>query len=226
MKKPVSLLEFAYEKIKEDIMTGTYRQGEKLSAHKIAEALNISQTPIKEALNRLASEGLIEAIPRHGMMLKKFSVKEIRDMLNVRMMMEMYSAKLAVKNVGKHPEAIKRMEELLPLLATVGDREYIETTKLEQEFHGLFVRLSENDRLVDMYETLWGVGFAFYVYSTGNFPMMRQHDAYLEHVKMYKSLLAGNGDELSDLMASHMQATIELLEYLIANDKDHHFKVD
>ncbi len=226
MKKPVSVLEFAYEKIKEDIMTGTYNQGEKLSVNKIAESLNISPTPVKVALNRLASEGFIEVVPRHGMVLKKFSVKEIRDMLDVRMMMEMYSATLAVKNVDKHPEVVKRMKEIPSLLEKVGNREYVQATKLEQEFHGLFIRLSENDRLVDMYETLWGVGFTFYVYSMGNFPIARQHEAYSEHVKMYKALLAKNGDELSDLMESHMQATIELLEDFIANDKGNHFKAE
>jgi DNA-binding GntR family transcriptional regulator len=226
MKKPVSLLEFAYEKIKEDILTGKYHQGEKLSAHKIAESLNISQTPIKEALNRLASEGFIEAIPRHGMILKRLSVKDISDMLNVRMMMEMYSAKLAVQNIDKHPEAVARMKELLPLLATIGDREYVEATRLEQEFHGLFVRLSENNRLITMYETLWGVGFAFYIYSMGNFPMVRHQEAYREHVRMQELLAARDGEGLSDLMSSHMLSTIELLENLISKDPNHHFKVD
>ncbi|MFA6365586.1 MAG: GntR family transcriptional regulator [Candidatus Hydrogenedentales bacterium] len=226
MNKPVSLLEFAYEKIKDDIMHGKYTPGEKISIEKIAQNFNMSLTPVKEALNRLASEGFIEAIPRHGMVLKSLSVKDIEDMLNVRKMIEMYSAKLAVVNVRKHPEMIRRMKELLPLLETVGDREYIEATKFEQEFHGLLVKLTENNRLINMYETLLGVGFAFYVYSIGNFPLARSREAYREHVQMYEHLLEGNGDALSDLMGKHMQATIELLEDLISKDEAHRFKVD
>lgn len=224
MNKPVSLLEFAYDKIKDDIMHGVYTPGEKISIEKIAQNFKMSPTPVKEALNRLASEGFIEAIPRHGMVLKSLSIKDIEDMLNVRKMIEMYSAKLAVANIRKHPEMIKRMKELLPLLETVGDREYIEATKLEQEFHGLLVKLTENSRLIKMYETLLGVGFAFYVYSIGNFPLARSREAYHEHVQMYEYLLEGKGDDLSSLMGRHMQATIELLEELISKDKAHHFK--
>lgn len=223
MKKPISLLEFAYEKIREDIITGKYPQGEKLPVEKIAQEFNISQTPVKEALNRLASEGFIEAVPRHGMILKKLSVKDIEDMLNVRIMIESYSARIAVGNAKKHQDILDRMKELLSLLETIGDREYVEATKLEQEFHGLFVRLTENRRLIRIYDTLWGVGFAFYVYSTGNFPMVRLREANREHAKMYKYLLAGKGEELAALMAAHMQATIELLEVLISKDTENRF---
>ncbi len=226
MNKPVSLLEFAYEKIKEDIMHGKYIPGEKLNIGEIAKDFNISCTPVKEALNRLASEGFIEAVPRHGMMLKVLSVKDIEDILNVRKMIEMYSAKLAVANVQKYPEIIKRMKQLLPLMETLGDHEYVEATKLEQEYHGLFVKLTENNRLIEMYEKLFGVSFAFYVYSIGNFPLARASEASREHMQMYNYLLDAKGDELSELMGRHMQATIELLEDLISKDTEHRFKIN
>jgi DNA-binding GntR family transcriptional regulator len=226
MNRPLSLLEFAYERIKDDIMQSRFKPGEKISVDKIARDLNMSQTPVKEALNRLASEGFFEAIPRHGMVLKALSVRDIEDMLHVRTMIETYSARIAVKNVQKHPESLKRLKELLSLLEAVGDREYGDATRLEQEFHGIFVELTENSRLIDMYKALWGVGFAFYVYSVGNFPLLRSREAYSEHVQMYDLLFDRKGDELAALMEKHMFATIQLLEELISKDTEHRFKID
>ena len=79
MEQPRSLLEYALDAIRENILIGKYPAGQKLSTQDIAEELGISRTPVNAAINRLVAEGLAEAIPRRGTIVRKLSKKQIQE---------------------------------------------------------------------------------------------------------------------------------------------------
>ena len=85
-EQPISLLEWAYTQIKEQLFAGKMHPGEKIVVGQIADSLSISPTPVKEALNRLVAEGLMITLPRRGFMVKKVSIAEVRDIMDCRIM--------------------------------------------------------------------------------------------------------------------------------------------
>ena len=78
-ERPVSLLDWAYKQVRRMLFSGDLPQGQKIVVAQLANQLSISPTPVKEALNRLAAEGLLEAVPRRGFQVRRQSIKEVQD---------------------------------------------------------------------------------------------------------------------------------------------------
>jgi DNA-binding GntR family transcriptional regulator len=210
--QPVSLLEWAYEQIKDQIMSGELEPGKKVVVNQVAESLSISPTPVKEAMNRLVAEGLMEALPRRGFMVKQLSMEEIRNIMDCRIMMETFAAKPAAKNFRHHPEIQVKMREVLRRMPDIQANDYITATKLEQVYHLSIIQLAENQKLTELYNMLFGVGFSFLVYASSKHPMERHQAAYQEHKLMYEFLEEGDGDKLELLLRTHLENTMKLYE--------------
>ena len=98
MEQTESLIDYAYREIKNKIQDGTYPPGTKLSTQEISDNLGISRTPVVAAINRLVAQGLAEAIPRRGTIVAQLSTQQIKDIIEVRKMIELYSIKSVIKN--------------------------------------------------------------------------------------------------------------------------------
>jgi DNA-binding GntR family transcriptional regulator len=83
-KRIKNLKEQVYEILKSNILTGVYKPGEKIHELDLANELNVSRSPIREALKQLIGEGLLESIPHKSITVKKFSEKEILDIFEFR----------------------------------------------------------------------------------------------------------------------------------------------
>lgn len=211
-KKPTSLTDWAYQEIRELLFTGQLLPGKKIVVGKLAERLAVSPTPVKDALNRLVAEGFLDTLPRRGFMVRPLSAKDIQDIMACRKMIEVFAAPLAVQNFSKHPEIQKNMLAALDKLGSLDFHDYVKATNLEQSYHESFVKLSENNRLIDMYSMIFGVGFSFYVYASSNHPMERHDEAQQEHRKMYSFLEKGDSKGLQDAIAFHLDQTIAIYE--------------
>lgn len=214
-EQPVSLLEWAYTQIKAQLFAGKMCPGEKIVVGQLADSFSISPTPVKEALNRLVAEGLMTTLPRRGFMVKKLSIEEVHDIMNCRIMMETFAAKLAVRNFSKHPEIQSKMQDALVKLKKIQFHDYAEASQLEQVYHGSIIELTENQKLIDLYNMLLGVGFSFYVYSSSNHPIERLDTGLQEHKKMYEYLEKGESDNLEALLRTHLERTTQLYETFI-----------
>src|SRR6266480_4132220 len=80
---PENLTTLAYKAIKDSIWEGHLDEGARLTEERLSQLLGISKSPVREALNRLESEGLIRIEPRRGAYLRSFSIKEIDDLYGV-----------------------------------------------------------------------------------------------------------------------------------------------
>ena len=110
---PESLLELAYQSLKENILRGIYPAGSRLPVDRLSRELSISSTPIKGALNRLVAEHLVEQVPRCGYAVVKLSMKDISEVLEIRKMFEIFAIRPAIKNQHRFPSIMRHMEELL-----------------------------------------------------------------------------------------------------------------
>lgn len=94
---PRSLRDEAYETIKARIIMCLYRPGEALSEAAVSSTLGIGRTPVRQAFDRLMRDGLVEVLPRKGIMVRPISQDEIRDMVEVRLLNEGFCARLAAQ---------------------------------------------------------------------------------------------------------------------------------
>ena len=216
---PKSLLEFALLSIRENISNGRYAPGTKLSAKNIADELKISQTPVKEAINRLVSEGLVEAIPRRGHVVRLFSAADFMDFLRIGAMIEAYAASFAVQNVPRHPDLMSRMEENLKacdgLEETTSAVAYLSK---ELEFHILLIELSENRQLRRLYEMNWNVIISSYSQAM-DIPLIHPRTTIGDHWKLFKLLKDGDAEGIRQLMLNHKGTSLIAVNALSQNEK-------
>src|SRR5574342_1416920 len=95
----LSIREHAYLFLKEMILEGELKSGDRLIERELAERLNISRTPIREALFRLESQGFVKTVPRKGVIVADISEKEIIEVFTILSSLEVLAAKLAVQKL-------------------------------------------------------------------------------------------------------------------------------
>ena len=142
MRNAELLRQQVYERIKRDILVGVYQAGEQLSANQIAEKYQISATPIREALNVLQQEGLIQVLPRVGYFVTQITLKDISDLFGFRILIEGASAELAAQHITE--EEIDALERI-PIDYIEGDPEsYWDYVQNNRMFHQGIARASRN----------------------------------------------------------------------------------
>ena len=107
------LRDVVFNNIKDGILTGRLRPGERLLENQLAEELGVSRTPIREALRMLEIENLVDLIPRKGAQVKKMSEKDIKDVLEIRKVLEELASGIAAENITKQEIAeLKKLQDV------------------------------------------------------------------------------------------------------------------
>lgn len=135
-----------YDILLERILLGDYRPGTSLVEKEIARELGVSRTPVREALLRLKLEGLVEIIPRGGIFVAEASVQKIREVTEVRLVLEDFAARLAA---DRCPEEILKafrgwLRELKPGWHRLSPREWM---KKDMRFHQFVDEATGNETL-------------------------------------------------------------------------------
>lgn len=151
IKIPSDLTSLAYQSIKQHILEGSLDQDSRLTEALLSEQLGISRSPIREALNSLATEGLITIEPRRGASLRRFSVKEMSDLYDLRKVLELYAVQTAEITPKLLTTLEKSIERVRSLLDTNRKLEYIEE---DMHFHGAIAEATGNQPLVSVLENI------------------------------------------------------------------------
>lgn len=106
-----SLAEIAYQQVRDDILSGTFAAGQSLGQEEIASRIGTSRVPLREALQRLEAEGLVILRPRRGYIVTSLDPDEIRDIFDIRMLLEERAGYLATLRAT--PEDVAEVEKLL-----------------------------------------------------------------------------------------------------------------
>lgn len=165
----LTLVDVAYEALKKDIAEKTLQPGQKLIIRELHERYGISDTPIKQALNRLIIEGLVENVPRKGMKVKELLWEEIEELMDIRLMIETYYAKTIIQNLKKHSDLKKRLmnnlKEHRHIAQHVGSySDFLKNYQLDQEFHRMLVTCTENNKIIQLYKNLGTHVYGNYIY--------------------------------------------------------------
>ncbi|MEJ2698611.1 MAG: GntR family transcriptional regulator [Desulfuromonadales bacterium] len=152
-KKPIerhqTLREKILETIREAILKGTLKAGEKVAEPELAERFGISRTPIREAFRQLESEGYLTVIPRKGAVVSSLSERDVEEFYAIKSILEGYAARIAAERLTERDlERLQSINERLDQLAREGD---IKTFfRVHNEFHELFIKASGNEKLIEL----------------------------------------------------------------------------
>jgi DNA-binding GntR family transcriptional regulator len=160
MSNTRSKKEIAYQAIKQAIIAGKLEAAKIYSITELSEAFEVGKTPAREALVILASEGLIDPIPRSGYQVKALSIHDMLEIFHLRSVLEVEGVGLAAGRIFDDDinllEENNRLEQELALspYSDVSDQSYRKGYDLNLEFHLTIARASGNNRLVDLLEKL------------------------------------------------------------------------
>ncbi len=144
-----TLKDHVYDYISKKINDGSLKPNERISENKICDDLEISRTPVREALMQLASEGYLEKTPRKGFIVKELSLERVQKLYSIIGCLEALAATLAMDRLTD--EDLKNMEDILIKTdRAIVDMDYTEYYKLQTEFHNIFIEAADNDELMQL----------------------------------------------------------------------------
>jgi DNA-binding GntR family transcriptional regulator len=148
-----SLRDMAYDQIKHLIITCELKPGEVLSEANLSASLDIGRTPVHQAIDRLVTDGLIEVMPRKGVMVKPISLDEIFDIIDVRLINESQCARRAATRADAG-EVARMIANLDATWAAAKALAIEDMMSLDREFHALLSGTTRNKVLAEILRNL------------------------------------------------------------------------
>ena len=141
-----SLTTKVYNHIRNGILDGSYKDGDFLVETRLAEELEVSRTPIREALKQLELEGLVVSIPNRGSMVQAISENDIDDIFTIRQILEGQAAYWATQRITQEQmDKLTEKLELMEFYTKKGDANQL--TRLDNEFHDIIYKASDSRML-------------------------------------------------------------------------------
>lgn len=203
------LRETVCEALRDAIRRGILEPGERLMEVQLADELGISRTPVREAIRKLEQEGYVIMMPRRGTYVSDVSVKDIKEIFEIRSALESLSTQLAAMRI--EPEELERLRNLLIEIEGHIERNdsMDEIVATDIKFHGLLYQVSRNERLVAIISNLMEQLARFRTLSM-SYPG-RLKETLEEHRAMVEAIAAGDIDAAREAAERHMEQAEETL---------------
>jgi len=147
------LREIVFEHLREAIITGMLRPGERLMELQLAEDMGVSRTPVREAIRKLELEGLVIMVARRGAYVSDLSMRDIAETFEIRAALESLAAGLAADRIT--PEELEQLERTLVSIGEcIESSDIQEIVTLDEEFHSILFAASRNQRLSQIVSNL------------------------------------------------------------------------
>ena len=201
-----SLKEKAYAEIRRRILNGELSAEAPLSEYQLAAELGLSRTPVREAVKRLESEGLLQSIPNRGTFVAELTARDISEIYQVREQLEGFAARITAERMPE--EGMKRLEEEINLLNTLASEgQLVEVVASDIRLHKLILASTQNSRLIELLGTLDDQMHRV----RALFPQSSEwlETTLAEHANIVKAIKARNGDEAERAMKTHLRSARE-----------------
>ena len=209
-----TMLEIAADYLRLSILNGKFHYGEQLNQDTIAETLQMSRTPIREALKVLAAEGFVELKPHRSAVVVQHTRGTIENAMAVRSLLETEAARLGAPNLTD--EDIQEQRQLVDMMNNEA-LEPVEWLKANQQFHMILFRRSPNKRLVKLVEAERDKMRPYI--AAASFTLDRRHSS--DHEKILEACERRDPDLCATLTAKHLQQTNKVLvEWLSQEDAE------
>lgn len=196
-----SLRDRAYDEIKRLIITLGYKPGEYLNEARISDELQIGRTPVHQALDRLMRDGLVEVIPRKGVIVKPISVDDVVDLVEVRQLNEPYFTALAAERATA--DEIAEMRRVLANEPKGVPSDDPEAAMLaDRTFHDLIAKASKNPVFMEFVRPLHDRILRFWFVSLSR--KQQLHRVEVEHADILEAIVARDAEKARHLMHEHI----------------------
>lgn len=153
LERPQLLTDMVVDRIRAAIVTGQFGLGSQMSEAQLAQQLGVSKTPVREALLRLRSEGLVEIHPQRGSFVFRLEPEQVSQLCRYRAMIE--TAALREAAAANTPALVKQMARCVSeMKAAEKARDLAALARIDMDFHGQFLAFCPNDYLKSGYAVL------------------------------------------------------------------------
>lgn len=217
IKKKTSIREQVYDYLKGEIVNGRIKEETRIVEEEYAEKLNISRTPIREALRMLEFEGFVEAREKGGVTVPRATKKDVEEVIKIRIALETVILEEVFECVT--PEDIQNLENNLKYVDTIvqDDKNSSEVFKYFSEFNKTLYEISNLPRVVALINNLNLYLKRFRKISANN--TTRRLNAHKDHLEIVKYIKENNKEEALRVNKRHLAEAKEfLLREVVEND--------
>lgn len=198
------------------IQMGQYKAGQRLPVRALCEEFHASETPVKQALNQLMALGLVDAIPKCGMVVHQYAFQDIKENLEVRLMIEQYCARFAVDLASRDEQYITQVEQALEVITKLDlaciesftQENYNLLTAPDYQFHHLLVESCRNSQIISLYERINSHESMFAGFEGHSQESLKA--TIQEHQKIVDRLLYADVDGMRAAIREHIVRTIAI----------------
>lgn len=205
-----------YQILRDDICNGKYIPGFWLQEQELAEKLGVSRSPVREALRQLVADGLVIEVPNKGVFVKEFTLRDIDEIFDMRVMLESYGIQKSRKNLtGVRRQRIFELLEILERSCAAGDMEsYVQA---DEELHICIVKLGGNSLVESIYDRVRSMNQQFRVLSLTSH--QRFEESLEEHRKLIHALAVGDVATAEETMRIHLELARRTIKEQLAHGK-------
>lgn len=208
----ITLTEQMYDRIKRDIMLHKLVPGQKLNYKMLAEHYGSSETPIKQALHRMVAEGIVVSEPNRGMWIKKYGRCEIEDIIDTRLMFELYNADCIYSTINGNMRIRRRIQENLERHAKIAEdyvaeniQHYMDAMEIDDAFHKLLLYCTGNETMINLYAQLKAFVFSFHTFGLQSKERIQRN--VVEHTKIYEGLISDDVENAKQAIIAHNRSS-------------------
>lgn len=191
-----------YTKMKKDIIEGTLQPGERLIVLEIAGNFQISQAPVREALERLKQEGLIIGKPNKGSVVSDITSKEIKDIFVLREIIEGFAVRQSMPLLTDSDYSY--LEDIVSEMdSAVKQNDTLKILELDMSFHGFFYNRCNNDAILELWDHMKTKVMRFMAIANRKHSTKNLVEGHLALINILK---AGNVEEAEKRFIMHMKS--------------------
>lgn len=199
--RAISLNELAYLRFQQALITLRYKPGDYLNMAQVMVDLAVGRTPVNQAVHRLAAEGLLQVLPRKGVMVAPLSLDDALELIEVRLVNEQLCTRLAAARIS--PAQIAQLREINSRLATAcQQRDSLAMMECDNQFHHLLAGIAANRRLMDILSIIHAQAQRFWATTLAD--SSHVEDVIREHSAIVDALEKGDTDAAEQATRQHI----------------------
>ena len=210
------LRDVVFNTLREAILKGEIKPGERLMELQLADKLGVSRTPIREAIRMLEQEGLAVMVPRRGAEVAKMTEKDMQDVLQVREALDELAASIACELITE--EELEQLEQAAASFETATETKDVKRiADTDIVFHDIIYRATRNPKLVNILSNLREQMYRYrveYLKDESNYPVL---------LKEHREILAGfrkkDKNMVTDSMRKHVENQATAVKTMIQNQE-------
>jgi DNA-binding GntR family transcriptional regulator len=202
-------LELALSALRNGIATGRYALGRRLVEAELITDLNVGRSTVREALRRLAGEGLVEIVRHRGAVVRRLTRRDVANLMLIRQTLEATSARLAAERIGvadHRPRLIAAIEHLRQAADPIDANVYAQG---DHDLHHLIAQIGGNSQLEAILVRIWNALAAVQFWHHLPFPIYQV--SMTGHEAVVKAILAGNGPAAARAMRRHLSGAAAVI---------------